>query len=95
MAISINSIQRRTQPKPPRITIFGVAGIGKTSFGASAPNPVFLQTEDGLSSIDAPSFGVLRTFEEILETSGPISKRQATAKATLPRWKTGGFCSTG
>jgi hypothetical protein len=76
MAISINSIQRRTQPKPPRITIFGVAGIGKTSLGASAPNPVFLQTEDGLSSIDAPSFGVLRTFEEILEAIGVLAMEE-------------------
>lgn len=73
MAISINSIQRRSKPKPPRITIFGVAGVGKTSLGASAPDPVFLQTEDGLSSIDAPSFGILRTFEEILEAIGVLA----------------------
>ena len=73
MAISINSIQRRTTPKPPRITIFGVAGIGKTTLGASAPNPVFIQTEDGLSSIDAPSFGILRTFEEVLEAIGSLA----------------------
>ena len=32
----------------PRITIFGVPGIGKTTFACEAPNPVILSTESGL-----------------------------------------------
>lgn len=73
MAISINSIQRRSKLKPPRITIFGVGGVGKTSFGASAPDPVFLPTEDGLASVDVPSFDLIRTFDEMLEAIGVLA----------------------
>jgi hypothetical protein len=35
----------------PRITIFGDAGMGKTSFACSFPNPIVIRAEDGLQSI--------------------------------------------
>lgn len=60
------SIQTNAEPKPPRILIYGVAGIGKTSFGALAPNPVFLQTEDGLGKIDIPHFPLAKSFQDIM-----------------------------
>ena len=41
------------------------AGVGKTLFATSAPAPVVIQTEDGLGLIDAPTFGVLRSFEQL------------------------------
>lgn len=33
---------------PPRIVLYGVEGVGKSTFGASAPNPIFLSAEDGI-----------------------------------------------
>ena len=32
---------------PPRLMIYGAEGVGKSSFAASAPKPIFVQTEDG------------------------------------------------
>lgn len=66
MAISIASITRSVSAKPPRILIYGVEGIGKSSFGANAPSPVFLPTEDGLGVIDAPSFPLAQTYDDVL-----------------------------
>ena len=60
MAISLASIKRGVSETPPRILIYGVQGIGKSTFGASAPAPIFLPTEDGLGVIDAPSFPLAR-----------------------------------
>lgn len=37
---------------PPRIVIFGPEGIGKTTFAASCPNPVFIKTEEGSGMLD-------------------------------------------
>jgi len=72
MAISLASIVRRAKPKPPRVVIFGVHGVGKTSFASCAPNPIFIQTEDGLSNIEAPSFGLLKTYDEVMEAIGSL-----------------------
>lgn len=65
MAISLASLQRKSTPKPPRIMVYGVAGVGKTTLGTMAPSPVFLQTED--SEVDVPTFGLLRSYGEIME----------------------------
>ena len=68
MAISLAQLTRANTPKPPRILIHGVAGVGKTTFAAEANNPVFVQTEDGLGTIPAANFPLARTFEEVLES---------------------------
>ena len=39
-------------PSPPRILLYGDAGVGKSSFAATAPKPVILALEDGLDQID-------------------------------------------
>jgi len=52
------------QVKPRRIMLYGVHGIGKSTFAAEAPTAVFLPTEDGLADIDCESFPLAETFEE-------------------------------
>jgi ABC-type iron transport system FetAB ATPase subunit len=51
MAIDLKSISKNVA-KPPRIAIYGPPGIGKTTFAAGAPNPVFILTEDGLGDLE-------------------------------------------
>ena len=70
MAISLSSLKRSSDRKPPRIMCYGTAGIGKTTLGMSAPAPVFLQTEE--SEVDCPTFGLLRTYAEIMDAVGAL-----------------------
>lgn len=56
MAFDLSSIRRGKTMAPPRILLYGVHGIGKSTFGAEAPDPVFICTEDGLGTIDTSSF---------------------------------------
>jgi hypothetical protein len=70
MAISLASLRRGGDARPPRILVYGVAGIGKTQFAADAPDPIFLQTEDGLGLIEASTFGLLRSFDQVTEALG-------------------------
>jgi hypothetical protein len=65
MAISLASLRRGGEAQPPRLLVYGVAGVGKTKLAAAAPDPVFLQTEDGLGGIDAATFGVLRSYGDV------------------------------
>ena len=67
MAISLASIKRGVSDTPPRILIYGVQGIGKTTLGANAPSPIILPTEDGLGVIDAPSFPLARSYQDVLD----------------------------
>ena len=72
MAISLASLRRGGDTRPPRFLIYGVAGVGKTKLAADAPSPIFLQTEDGLGRIDAATFGLLRNFDAVMEALGSL-----------------------
>ena len=52
----ISSITKGREAQPPRIMIYGSEGVGKSTFAASAPKPIFIQTEDGLGEIDCRKF---------------------------------------
>lgn len=61
--------------RPNAVLLHGVEGIGKTSFGASAPSPVFLMTrgETGLETLidnsrikETPHFPEAQTWEEAI-----------------------------
>lgn len=73
MAISLQSVQRVTQ-LPPRIVLYGVPGIGKTTAAALAPNPVFIPAEDGFGKIaeelghDVMAFPKPTTFNDVIES---------------------------
>lgn len=67
MAISLASLKRSTAIASPRILVHGVAGVGKTTFAAGAPNPVFILTEDGLGTLDVPHFPLARSYDEVME----------------------------
>lgn len=41
--------------KPPRVLIYGVEGVGKSTFGARAPNPVFISPEGGTDLLRSAS----------------------------------------
>lgn len=69
MAISLASLRSQRACEAPRLGIYGRPGVGKTSLAATAPNPVFLLTEEGLGTISpTPQHTPLcRTYEEVLQ----------------------------
>lgn len=81
--ISLSSIKRGQPPKPPIILMYGTHGVGKTSFAASAPEPVFIQLEDGLGQIEAPTFGLLKSFGEMMEAIGSLYSEEHEFKTLV------------
>ena len=61
-------IERGKQPKPRRVMLYGTHGIGKSTFGAQAPRPIFIQTEDGLSEIDCDHFPLATSYAEVVQS---------------------------
>jgi len=60
-------IQRGRIAAPRRVMLFGVHGIGKSTFGAMSYRPVFIQTEDGLGEIDCEKFPLARSYHNIIQ----------------------------
>lgn len=52
----LDSISSGKTPRPRRTVLHGVHGIGKSTWAASWPKPVFVPTEDGIADIDVSSF---------------------------------------
>lgn len=67
MAFDLSSIAPTRHAKPPRVVIHGSEKVGKSTFFAQAPAPIFIQTEDGLSGIDAQAFPLARSFEDVTQ----------------------------
>jgi hypothetical protein len=46
--------------------VYGTEGIGKSTLAARAPQPVFVQTEDGLGEVNCDKFPLAASFAETL-----------------------------
>lgn len=65
--MSITKIQKGVSYLPPRIVFYGTDGIGKTSFAASAPNPIFIQAEEGAELLGVDRFPPCDNYAELIE----------------------------
>lgn len=86
MALSLDSISKKSAVRAPRIVILGVEKIGKTSFasgcefvngeltaqGLNKPIVLPMRGEEGVDGLDVPSFPTLNSFEEVLEAIGAL-----------------------
>lgn len=67
MAFDLNSITQGKRIIAPRINLYGPHGVGKSTWAASAPNPIFIQTEDGLGLLEAPAFPLATASAQVHE----------------------------
>lgn len=51
--------------RPPKILIYGMQGIGKSTIAADMLNPVFIQTTDGLEGLGVEAFPLCQTAQDI------------------------------
>ena len=72
--MDLSSIRSGRQFAPPRILIYGPEGLGKTTWAISAPKPIVILTEDGLSALgtDTPHFPLAHTYSEIIDAIGVL-----------------------
>lgn len=52
---------------PQKIVIYGVGGIGKTTFGATFPGAVLLPVEDGAHAIDMNALPLATSYQAIID----------------------------
>lgn len=53
--------------EPPRILVYSGEGMGKSTFAAGAPNPIFLPTEKGLTGLmNVKRFPIIKSYSEMM-----------------------------
>jgi hypothetical protein len=76
---SISQPKRATNRPPPRLLVYGEPGIGKTTFGASAPGAVLIPTEDGSFGLDVPRIpndGKCETWQSVIMSAKVLLTEQ-------------------
>jgi hypothetical protein len=74
--MTLASVQKTIGAKPDRILLVGTEGVGKTTFAAEAPAPIFICAEDGLPKTlgEMPHFPEPQTFADVLEAIRTLSR---------------------
>jgi len=88
--VSLKDVVRNTSARadangypPVRLNIQGVDGIGKSTFGASADDAIFIQAEDGLKFIDAQAFPLCDEWEDIVRHLAMLANEQHSFKTIV------------
>ncbi len=66
-AMKLENLVKGRQKEPWRLLLAGVEGIGKSTFGAAAPKPIFLDTEGGTGHLDVQRFPKPTNLPDVLE----------------------------
>jgi hypothetical protein len=85
--MSILSSIAKPQDRPILCTITGDAGLGKTSFAATFPKPIFIRAEDGLQAIPKSNrpdaFPVVSTIDDLWEQLTSLIKEEHDYKTLV------------
>lgn len=65
------------------MVIYGQHGVGKSTFAAKCPAPIFIQTEDGLDSLGVDAFEKANTLAEVHEALDYLIKEAHTYKTLV------------
>jgi hypothetical protein len=68
--MDFNNLSRGVKSRPIKIALTGVEGVGKTTFAANAPAPIFADLEQGSATLDATRFPEIATWADLLGVVG-------------------------
>lgn len=68
----LSSVVRGRIERPVRALIYGQPGVGKSTFAAHAPSPIFLGAEDGTSQLDVARFPEPKSWKDAHDAIGEL-----------------------
>ena len=79
----LNEYHSRKIPSAQKVVIYGPEGIGKTSFAACFPDPLFIDTEGGTKHIDVARLPAPTSWTMLLEQVQEVKKENTSVCKTL------------
>lgn len=83
MSTILSKIKRGGESLPPRVSLAGPEGIGKSTFGASAPSPLFISQEDGLTGLDHVERFYPETFADVIGLVDELTANGSSFKTLI------------
>lgn len=65
--MKLDNLTKGVIQQPFTLLLYAVEGVGKSTFGASSHNPIFISTEDGTNNLDVARFPEPQNGGEIIE----------------------------
>lgn len=81
--MQLSAVVRGKIEKPARVLLYGVEGVGKSTFAASAPSPIFLAAEDGTAQLDVARFPEPKTWSDVLDAVDELTTGQHEFKTLV------------
>lgn len=72
----LEQVHKGKRQLPRRILLYGVRGIGKSTWASMSDRPIFIPTEDGIADIDCASFPLCDSFPKFMEYLGELYTNQ-------------------
>jgi hypothetical protein len=72
--MTLKAVQSGRLDKPRRVLLYGTEGIGKSTFAANAPAPIFIGTEDGTAQLDVARFPEPATWQDVFDAIETLRK---------------------
>lgn len=79
----LNRLVKGKLDQPLRLVLYGVDGLGKTTFAASAPSPIFIAAEDGTGELDVQRMPDIRSWSDVLEAVDELAVREHPFKTVV------------
>jgi hypothetical protein len=79
----LDSITTRKRRRPFFGVLYGQSGVGKSTFGSTLPDAVFIPTERGLDQITAAKFPTPKTFSEFYQQLDTLDKEEHPYKSII------------
>lgn len=76
MKFSLDQIKSTRSARPLRVVVYGNPGVGKSTFAAQAPSPIFLLGEDGASHLDVPALPRPETWADVIDQIDLLHKEK-------------------
>jgi hypothetical protein len=80
--IDLKKISTGKQERPPRVTVYGFDGVGKSRFAAGAPDPFFIDINKGSFAYDVQR-AVPESWSEVLEWVSAVETGQIKCKSLV------------
>lgn len=81
--MNLQSLVSGKLARPLRVVLYGVEGIGKTTFAANAPGTIFIGAEDGSANLDVTRFPSPESYQDILDAIGALYQDEHDFKTVV------------